>query len=112
MLVATLDRLGEVDEALTVARKACSLDPKLSQAWFNLGELLARREDWKGAQEAFAKLIELRPEDAENHFQLGRCLLHNGDKQGATTLFRKALELQPDRSDIREALEQAERSDG
>ncbi len=111
-LGVALDQLGQPDEALTFVRKACVLDPKEFDAWFNLASLLADKEDWSEAQAALAKALELRPEDVESLFRMGRYLLNSADKPGAAALFRKVLELQPDHPQAREALEAVERSGG
>ena len=72
-----------------------------------IGALLRlRRED-----EAIEQLSAvLQPADVQ--YNLASTYEQMGKKAEARIAYRKALELQPDRSDIREALEQAERSDG
>ena len=46
-------------------REATKWNPALAEAWLRLGEALEKRKDKKGAQEAFAKYLELAP-DARN----------------------------------------------
>jgi len=72
-------RRGAVDVAEQAYRDAVTLDPGLGDAWFNLGQLLARRGATIDALEALGHAARLEPERgslalAQLQMQLGRWL--------------------------------------
>ncbi len=58
------------DQAVAEYRRAVELDPKNTDALFNLGIALETINDLEGAREAFEKLLELDPEykGAQEHY--------------------------------------------
>lgn len=53
---------GSWKAAVLRYREAVKWNPGLAEAWLRLGQSLERAKDKKGAQEAFAKYLELEPE--------------------------------------------------
>jgi serine/threonine-protein kinase len=76
-LAAALDGLGRRDEALSYARKACELDAKDPRGWLSLGSLLIEVEDWKGAEEALGRALELQPDSSDARAALEEARQHD-----------------------------------
>jgi len=55
---------GRSDEALSLYRKALEIQPKWADGWGNVGMLLANRQDFKGAESAFHRLLDINPKDS------------------------------------------------
>jgi tetratricopeptide (TPR) repeat protein len=54
-------QLNRQDEALALLQRATQADPKSVDAWLALGNAARQRHDWKNAEEAFGKALELAP---------------------------------------------------
>ena len=65
---------GQTDAALESARRAVSMAGGLTEAHYQLGLVLARREDWRNAAAAFDRAAEIRPSHAYAHYYGG--LMH------------------------------------
>jgi tetratricopeptide (TPR) repeat protein len=60
---------GDPDKALALFNKAITIDPKLPQAYFNLGMVLKmEKNDPKGAAKAWQKYLELDPNSEAKQF--------------------------------------------
>ena len=70
------DRDAAGAEALL--RAAVKADPKLPEAWYELGALLQGRNEWTESAEALERAIALRPGYAEAHYRLSRAYAHTG----------------------------------
>ena len=73
--------------------KALSLDPKLSYAWFNRGNLKCRLKDYNGAVQDYSLAIENEPSLAEAWFNRGLTLIYLNDRANACNDLSKAGEL-------------------
>jgi DNA-binding winged helix-turn-helix (wHTH) protein len=60
-----------LDRALTAARRACTADPKLGEAWAVLGYLLASAGQVVEGQAAARRATALEPDNWRHHFRLG-----------------------------------------
>lgn len=65
---------GQTDAALNSARRAAEMDGNLAAAHYQLGLVLARRQDWRDGAEAFDRAAELDPANAYAHYYGG--LMH------------------------------------
>jgi tetratricopeptide (TPR) repeat protein len=65
---------GELDPAADTARRAVEIAGDLPEAHFQLGLVLAKREDWQGAATEFDTAAMLRPDNAYAHYYGG--LMH------------------------------------
>ncbi len=54
-------QLNRQDEALALLQRATQADPKNVDAWLALGAAARQRHDWKNAEEAFGKALDLSP---------------------------------------------------
>lgn len=86
-----LARLGRNADAVTEYREAVRLDPRMEDAYRNIGFLEWTQLHLQSAREALERAVQLSPEDSFAHYYLGRVLL---DQQFYTRAFQ---ELDPSR---------------
>ena len=84
-----------LDEALSLSRKAVALAPEVPQFHDTLGQVLRARGDRSGAIAATEKATTLKPPQAEIWYHLGRLYEEAGRKDPAVKAYRRALELDP-----------------
>ncbi len=87
------------DEAEARYREAIRLDPALSNAITNLGNLRYRRGDVAGAEDLYQQALEVDPEQPEALYNLGFLRAERGDSARAAALFARALEADPTLAD-------------
>jgi tetratricopeptide (TPR) repeat protein len=92
-LAALLLRLGALEEAAALARRATATDPGLALAWYDLGLIERRRGDLNGAIAAYRRAIALAPDHPESHQNLAVALLLAGAIGEARQGFREAITL-------------------
>ena len=68
-------QLEQFDNAERELRRALEMDPKMPDAWTNLGSVLLRRESFAESAEASGEALELNPEFAMAHNNLALALL-------------------------------------
>jgi Tfp pilus assembly protein PilF len=88
--------------AITNLRKALQIDPRLSDAHTELGELLYNSTDVKlraGAQAEFEAALAVNPQDEKAQLAMGIIMEKNGDLKTAYADDSRALELNPNDSD-------------
>jgi DNA-binding transcriptional MerR regulator len=83
------------DQAEELYSRAIRLDPTLSIAYTNLGNIRFRRGDEPGAEELYRRAIEIDPDQPEAHYNLGYVMLERGEAQQATAFFERALQGDP-----------------
>jgi tetratricopeptide (TPR) repeat protein len=87
---------GNTDAALESAREALARDGGLPEAHYQLGLVLARREDWRGAAEAFGQASELNPGMAYAHYYGGLMNYRAGRPDRMANHFEAFLRLAPE----------------
>ncbi|HBO96694.1 MAG TPA: hypothetical protein DE315_06655 [Candidatus Omnitrophica bacterium] len=90
------DNPARVESAEDYLRKAIAIKPDYAQAYFHLGQLALRKEDFVPARIYFKKTIELDGKHFDAYFQLGRLYDRGGQYDLAIEVFRKAIEAEPD----------------
>jgi Flp pilus assembly protein TadD/TolB-like protein len=70
----------------------------------NLGVMMARRGDQKGAVLRFQQAAQQDPSDADYRFNLALALYHSGDQAGATRQLRECLALRPTDAEAKSVL--------
>ena len=85
-----LDRLEEAEREL---RRALEMDPRMADAWTNLGSLLLRREAFEESMEASRKALELNPKFAMACNNLALALLALGRVDEAREEAARAKEM-------------------
>jgi Tfp pilus assembly protein PilF len=87
---------GKADLALKQYRAAIKQDKRNLSAWLRLGDLSSRREQYRDAEKAYEKALDLQPESGDINNNLAWTLLQQDRKLGrAEELVRTALDLTP-----------------
>ena len=87
------------DEAEQAYKKALSLDPTLSNALTNLGNLEYRRQRLEAAERYYRQALESDPEQPEALYNLGFLCFERDEVDQAIQLFREALRSDPSFAD-------------
>ncbi len=83
------------EQAERLYRRAIELDPQLAIAYTNLGNILFRRGDERGAEEFYRKALEIDGRQPEGHYNLGYVMLERGLPGRAIAYFQRALQADP-----------------
>lgn len=86
-------------EAEALYKKAIELDPWLTIAYTNLGNICFRRQNIAAAEELYRKALELDTKQPEAQYNLGYVMLERGHAEEAIPLFLGALDADPQFSD-------------
>jgi len=86
--------LKRTDEARAEYERATAIDPKMSEAFLNLGILLTER-DPAAAVVPLRRAVDLLPAQSRPRFLLGHALERSGDIPGAVDCYEAALRLDP-----------------
>jgi Tfp pilus assembly protein PilF len=97
------DRKVKLDEALTWATKAVSLDPSVAEFLGTLGWVHRARGDMARAEQSLRKATSIKPPSPAVAFNLARILLERGKKAEAAAAFKDAIALSPNSTDANEA---------
>jgi tetratricopeptide (TPR) repeat protein len=108
----SLEKKGELDQAIAECRKAIKIEPSYLRAYYYLGQALRKKGEPKQAAAEFRKALEVKRENpireplrgatvrnprevVNTYLDLGKALKQLGDEEGARTAFRKAISLEP-----------------
>jgi Flp pilus assembly protein TadD len=64
-------------------------------AYFNLGKVLAAKQDWVGAKRAYSQALALEPKSPFPHVELAMIALEEKDTASAVDHFRQAADVDP-----------------
>ena len=78
-----------LQQAETLLEKAVSIDPKLGEAYLQLGILHSERGDFEQAIRDYKKAIEVNPQIGEAHYRLGSAYRRIGEESKADQEFRE-----------------------
>jgi tetratricopeptide (TPR) repeat protein len=84
-----------MEEAESLYRRALELDPWLTIAYTNLGNICFRRQDIEGAEKLYKKALDIDQKQPEAQYNLGYVMLERGKADEAIPLFRGAIEADP-----------------
>jgi Flp pilus assembly protein TadD len=87
--------LKRMDDARGEYERAISLDPKMAEAYLNLGLLLLDKQQYAAAVVPLRKAVELLPAQSRPRSLLGVALERSGDEAGAAESFEAVLRLDP-----------------
>lgn len=93
-----------LDQAQQLLQQAIRADPKLAEAYYQLGVLQQQRLQWNESERSLSKAIELRPTFAEAHYRLARAYSHTGRHELAAkeiALQQKYSQQEKEESDAR-----------
>lgn len=92
----SLQRLGQLEQALGRLQAACDLAPEFALAWSQRGDVLRALNQPEAAYEALHRACRLAPGIATPLIALGLFLQHYGRATQALECYHKALLLEPD----------------
>ncbi|MBU2549956.1 MAG: tetratricopeptide repeat protein [Proteobacteria bacterium] len=88
---------GRDSQAIYEYRQALLLDPKMAEAYLNLGNIFFYRQRTPGkAMEMYIQVLHLEPDHERAHNNMGVILLSQGRLDQAETEFTAALQQNPD----------------
>ena len=87
--------LKRTDEARAEYARTIAIDPKMSEAYLNLGMLLLDRQEDASAVGPLRKAVELLPAQSRPRYLLAVALERSGDRTGAAESFEALLYLDP-----------------
>lgn len=83
---------GQSRDAEAKLREAVQIAPNNATSWELLSELYWRVGNFKEAQPALERLLQLEPDSSEARMHLAQCLLKNEDRDGARRLAEDQLQ--------------------
>ena len=87
--------LKRTDEARAQYARTVAIDPKMSEAYLNLGMLLLDKQEDAAAIAPLRKAVELLPAQSRPRYLLAVALDRSGDRTGAAESFEALLHLDP-----------------
>ena len=96
VLALALKQNGKISESLIAIQKSVQLEPRDSNAHYNLGVILQALKRLDEAEVSFKKTIELKPDYTEAYNNLGVTLHLLGRFKESEACYRKTIELKPD----------------
>ena len=94
-MAATLQTIGQLEEAEHHARQAITYRSDYVEAHYNLGVILKKRGHWREAKQCYRRAIELRPGYIDAMTNLGNILNEYGEADSALELFQNVLDRKP-----------------
>src|SRR5947207_7067011 len=88
--------LKRTDEARAEYTRVIAIDPKMSEAYLNLGMLLLDKQEDAAAIAPLRKAVELLPAQSRPRYLLAVALDRAGDRAGAAESFEALIRLDPD----------------
>ena len=89
--------MGNFEEAIRQYKRAIFVEPRLSDAWCNLGNAYGMKSEYEKAIEAFDKAIEIDPKYGKALFGKAISLRNAGRQEEALALANKILEMYDDK---------------
>jgi tetratricopeptide (TPR) repeat protein len=90
---------ASTEPAEALLQKAVSIDPKLAEAYFQLGNLYSERGNNKAAVSNYQKALEANPQMGEAHYRLGLIYKHMGYEAKAHEEFQAHLQVEKTQAD-------------
>ncbi len=91
-----LIQLGKVDWTVICYKKAIQLDPRLVEAYLNLGEIFISQQQLENAIAIYNQAIEHHPQYPELYCKLGQVFAQLERWEDAITAYNQALDIKPD----------------
>jgi tetratricopeptide (TPR) repeat protein len=93
------------DASLESARRAVQMADNLAEAHYQVGLVLAKRQDWREAAEAFERAVQLNPANAYAHYYGGLMQYRAGRPDRMANHFEQFLKLAPEAPERPEVLQ-------
>jgi protein O-GlcNAc transferase len=100
------------EAARTSFEKAIDIDPKLFEAWHDLGVVESKLGGWEAAVVALERALKLQPASRKTALALGDALTSAGRADEAVPVYERRLAAEPDDVDLRLLYVQALRESG
>ncbi|MGK7921731.1 MAG: tetratricopeptide repeat protein [Trichodesmium sp.] len=94
-LAKTLLAYNQKKEAIACYEQSLKLNPNLSQAHHNLGEIYSGELKWQAAILSYQKAIKLNPKFSWSHHSLGKAFAELQQWEKAISSYEEALQLNP-----------------
>ena len=95
----------QTDAALESAQQAVQMAGHVPEAHYQVGLVLAKRQDWRGAAEAFDRAADLNPANAYAHYYGGLMQYRAGRPDRMANHFEQFLKLAPEAPERPEVLQ-------
>lgn len=95
LLGAANSKMGQTQKALAEYQTAVELNPRLDKAWEQIGFVLLNRSDWKGAENAFLRALEVSPNSGPSLDGLAQTYLISQQSDKAEQAYQRLLEIEP-----------------
>jgi len=86
---------GQLAEGEANLRAAVNIRPSLTEAWIELGNVLALQQRYPEALASYAVALKQRPQDARTIFRTGKIHALQNDHAAAADAYRAAIKLDP-----------------
>jgi tetratricopeptide (TPR) repeat protein len=110
-LGAALFAVSQMPEAEQEFKRATLLDPRYTDAWYNLASVEATNGEWPQAASDFKQVLFINPDHAKARQHLGEVLFlwgdqfaKAGDQQQAVRCYHDSLKYRPDDPELHTAL--------
>ena len=90
-----LHKQGQFNRAIAEYKEAIQANPKLEQAYSNLGLLYTAQKNWTKAMESFEKALEIKPDRTTSLNGLGSVLFAMKKPEEALEKWKRVVELNP-----------------
>ncbi|MCT7964993.1 tetratricopeptide repeat protein [Laspinema sp. D1] len=91
---------GKSEEAIACYQRAVELNPQLSPAYHNLGEIFSNQQQWEAAVTAYRQAIEVKAENGRSHYGLAKALVELERWEAAATAYQQAIQLKVTSAEI------------
>ncbi|MCC6890749.1 MAG: tetratricopeptide repeat protein [Hyphomicrobiales bacterium] len=91
MLGVIASRIGNLDAAQELYRRALAINPRNAECHFNLAQVMRSQERHRDAIDHLAEATALRPDYVAAHIALGDMLATRHDLEGARSCYQQAL---------------------
>ena len=91
-----LEKIGQMDSALTWSKKMIKYGPDNQWGYFNLGSAYVGINDFKNAELAYLKAGELNPNFSLNQYRLAHIYRIQGKNDKAIEILKNILKINPD----------------
>lgn len=91
-LGTSLREAGHFERAISVYRRATTLDPERSESHYGLGVIFQQKEWWDEAEQAYRQVIDLNPNHVLAHYNLGFTLVQQNKLDEAMGFYQTVLD--------------------
>lgn len=99
-LALGLEKINQIERAITTYQQAIKLDPKFIDAYNSFGNLLHQQNQFEAAETIYRQAISTNQNHWGSYLNLGNLLLEQNRIEEAIFNYQKALQLNPENADI------------